>query len=72
MSIHIVAVSMVENDNNMVNVTQPAIPIFKGENYEFLSIKMKTLFKSHGVWDLVEKGAPNPDLNSQENEKKDA
>jgi hypothetical protein len=32
--------------------------------------KMKTLFKSHGVWDLVEKGAPNPDHNSQENQKK--
>ncbi|KAM2071312.1 hypothetical protein ACFX1X_040277 [Malus domestica] len=31
-------------------------PIFKGDNYEFWSIKMKTIFKSHGLWDLVEKG----------------
>ena len=31
-------------------------PIFNGDNYEFWSIKMKTIFKSHGLWDLVEKG----------------
>jgi hypothetical protein len=47
--IHNGAFSMAENGNNMVNVTQPAISIFKGENYEFWNIKMKTLFKSHGV-----------------------
>jgi len=32
------------------------MPIFTGEKYEFWSIKMKTLFKSQGVWDLVEAG----------------
>ncbi|CAL9009259.1 unnamed protein product [Prunus brigantina] len=31
-------------------------PIFNGENYEFWSIRMKTIFKSHGLWELVEKG----------------
>ncbi|CAN6694238.1 unnamed protein product [Malus baccata var. baccata] len=31
-------------------------PIFTGENYEFWSIKMKTIFKSHGLWEFVEKG----------------
>ncbi|CAL2238426.1 unnamed protein product [Prunus armeniaca] len=31
-------------------------PIFNGDNYEFWSIKMRTIFSSHGLWDLVEKG----------------
>ncbi|KAI5338827.1 hypothetical protein L3X38_018099 [Prunus dulcis] len=31
-------------------------PIFSGENYEFWRIKMVTIFKSHGLWKLVEKG----------------
>ena len=61
---------MAENSNNTVNVTQPAIPLFKGDNYEFWSIKMSTLFKSHGLWDFVEKGVPDPDPNPQENQKK--
>lgn len=32
---------------------------------------MKTMFKSHGLWNLVKNGAPDPDLNSQENQRKD-
>ncbi|KAI5342088.1 hypothetical protein L3X38_009963 [Prunus dulcis] len=31
-------------------------PIFSGENYEFWIIRMTTIFKSHGLWKLVEKG----------------
>ncbi|KAB2617076.1 retrovirus-related Pol polyprotein from transposon TNT 1-94 [Pyrus ussuriensis x Pyrus communis] len=31
-------------------------PIFSGENYEFWRIKMATIFKSLGLWNLVEKG----------------
>ncbi|CAL9003906.1 unnamed protein product [Prunus brigantina] len=31
-------------------------PVFNGENYEFWSIRMKTILKSHGLWDLVENG----------------
>ena len=31
-------------------------PIFFGENYEFCRIKMVTIFKSHRLWNLVEKG----------------
>ncbi|BBG92635.1 hypothetical protein Prudu_000428, partial [Prunus dulcis] len=27
-------------------------PVFNGENYEFWSIRMKTILKSHGLWDL--------------------
>ncbi|XP_034225502.1 uncharacterized protein LOC117635264 [Prunus dulcis] len=29
-------------------------PVFNGENYDFWSIRMKTIVKSHGLWDLVE------------------
>ncbi|KAL3646200.1 hypothetical protein CASFOL_011380 [Castilleja foliolosa] len=36
-------------------VPQP-LPIFDGENYDFWSIKMKTLFLSLDLWDLIEKG----------------
>ncbi|CAN6693338.1 unnamed protein product [Malus baccata var. baccata] len=31
-------------------------PIFNGSNYDFWSIKMKTIFKSHDLWNLVDKG----------------
>ncbi|BBG99019.1 BURP domain-containing protein, partial [Prunus dulcis] len=37
-------------------------PIFNGENYEFWSIRVKTIFKSHGIWELVEKGIGSSDL----------
>ncbi|XP_020421368.1 uncharacterized protein LOC109949686 [Prunus persica] len=37
-------------------------PIFNGENYDFWSIRMKTIFKSHGLWDLVIKGLDGMDL----------
>ena len=36
-------------------------PIFFGENYEFWRIKMVTIFKSLGLWNLVEKGITTPD-----------
>ncbi|XP_052207975.1 uncharacterized protein LOC127811829 [Diospyros lotus] len=36
--------------------SQPLIPIFNGEKYEWWSIKMKTLLRSHELWDLVEYG----------------
>ncbi|KAI5342682.1 hypothetical protein L3X38_010558 [Prunus dulcis] len=37
-------------------------PIFGGDKYEFWSIRMKTIFKSHGLWELVEKGIDCSDL----------
>jgi hypothetical protein len=55
-----------------MSVSNPSIPLFKGENYEFWSIKMVTLFKSLGLWDLVNNGVPDLDPNHQENEKEDA
>ncbi|XP_048434512.1 uncharacterized protein LOC125474629 [Pyrus x bretschneideri] len=36
-------------------------PIFNGGNYEFWKIRMRTIFKSHGIWDLVEKGFEIPE-----------
>lgn len=65
---------MAVNNNNSVNVSQPSIPIFKGENYEFWSIKMKTLFKSQELWDLVENGYSEIDEEAKlrENKKRDS
>ncbi|KAI5348916.1 hypothetical protein L3X38_001803 [Prunus dulcis] len=36
-------------------------PIFNDDNYEFWKIRMRTIFKSHGIWDLVEKGLEIPE-----------
>ena len=42
------------------NLTQPQIPQFDWKNYEYWSIKMKTLFCSQELWDLVENGFIEP------------
>ncbi|KAB2634886.1 triacylglycerol lipase SDP1 [Pyrus ussuriensis x Pyrus communis] len=41
--------------------------VFNGENYEFWSIRMKTILKSHGLWDIVENGfdASDPKKNEK-------
>lgn len=46
------------------------IPIFDGENYEFWNVKMKTLFLSMDLWDMVENGYH--DETNRENQKKNA
>ena len=33
-----------------------SIPLFEVDNYDFWCVKMKTLFMSQDVWDLVENG----------------
>jgi len=41
----------------MTNTTQTSsipVSIFTGENYDYWSIKMKTLFCSQDLWDIVE------------------
>ena len=43
-------------------------PIFNGENYEFWSIRMKTILKSHGLWVLVENGLSDLDLKKEKEE----
>ena len=42
--------------NQGLNIQQPTMPIFNGENYDYWSLKMKTLFQSQDLWDLVENG----------------
>ncbi|KAL4325828.1 hypothetical protein GQ457_11G029810 [Hibiscus cannabinus] len=39
-----------------VNISQPTIPVFQSNNYSVWSTKMKTLFISQDLWELVEKG----------------
>ena len=57
-----------------MSISQPTLPIFKGENYGFWSIKMRTLFKSQDLWDLVENGYQEQDEEARlkENKKKDS
>ncbi|KAM2648404.1 hypothetical protein TB1_001536 [Malus domestica] len=40
-------------------------PIFNGENYEFWKIRMPTILKSYGLWELVENGFEPPDPKSK-------
>ena len=49
---------LIQTAKNHVGVhpLQPSIPIFQGSNYDVWSTKMKTLFLSQELWDLVEKG----------------
>ncbi|CAL8167828.1 unnamed protein product [Prunus armeniaca] len=35
-------------------------PIFNGENFDFWQIKMKTIFRSHGLWEMVHNGYKIP------------
>ena len=53
-------------NNSTVSVSQPLVPIFKVDNYQFWSIKMKTLFISYDLWDLVETGLPEYDTKKEE------
>jgi Reverse transcriptase (RNA-dependent DNA polymerase)/gag-polypeptide of LTR copia-type/Integrase core domain/GAG-pre-integrase domain/Domain of unknown function (DUF4219)/Zinc knuckle len=46
------------------SMNQSPIPQFDGENYNFWCIKMKTLLKSHGLWDAVETGVTGTDAES--------
>ncbi|CAL2278753.1 unnamed protein product [Prunus armeniaca] len=43
------------NSSTIGNI-QNLMPIFDGENYEYWSLQMKTLFISQDLWDLVEDG----------------
>jgi gag-polypeptide of LTR copia-type/Domain of unknown function (DUF4219) len=55
-----------------MSVSNPSIPLFKGDNYEFWSIKIQTLLKSQGLWELVEMGAPSIDPTPIETTKRNA
>ncbi|KAI5315659.1 hypothetical protein L3X38_044835 [Prunus dulcis] len=43
-------------------------PVFNGENYEFWSIRMKTILKLHGLWDLVENGLDDSGMKKEKEE----
>ncbi|XP_047270516.1 uncharacterized protein LOC124899617 [Capsicum annuum] len=60
--------------NSASSISEQLIPIFNGDRYEFWSIKMKTLFKSSELWDLVENGYAEEDeaQRLRENKKKDS
>lgn len=45
---------------NALSNNQIALPIFVGEKYDYWSIKMKTFFKSQGLWEIVDKGFTIP------------
>ncbi|CAL8133799.1 unnamed protein product [Prunus armeniaca] len=45
--------------------------VFNGENYEFWSIRMKNILKSHGLWDLIENGFNASDSKKEKEEAKD-
>ncbi|XP_076918762.1 uncharacterized protein LOC143579299 [Bidens hawaiensis] len=36
-----------------INSPQPLLPVFKGEGYEFWSIRVKTVLRSHDLWECV-------------------
>ncbi|KAI5335543.1 hypothetical protein L3X38_025676 [Prunus dulcis] len=41
-------------------------PIFNGENFDFWQIKMKTIFRSYELWDVVENGYKTPTKGAEE------
>ncbi|CAL2246345.1 unnamed protein product [Prunus armeniaca] len=45
--------------------------VFNGENYEFWSIRMENILKSHGLWDLIENGFNASDSKKEKEEAKD-
>jgi len=64
--------------NNTNSSSEPLIPMFKGEEYHLWSLKMKTMFRSLELWDLVENGyieptppLDHPDQQLRETRKKD-
>lgn len=57
--------------NATVSMSNPTIPLFKGDNYEFWSIKMRTMLKSHGLWELADNEIPTPDPTPIDTAKRD-
>ncbi|XP_039135714.1 uncharacterized protein LOC120273134 [Dioscorea cayenensis subsp. rotundata] len=57
-----------------VSLTQHCVPVFKGEEYGRWSLRMKTVFQSQDLWDLVESGMPKgeDEAKAKESKKRDA
>ncbi|XP_026458702.1 uncharacterized protein LOC113359251 [Papaver somniferum] len=47
---------MESSSNSSLYIQLPSIPLSHGENYDFWAIKMKILFMSQDVWEIVESG----------------
>ena len=58
--------------NATISMSNQSVPLFKGESYEFWSMKMRTMMKSQGLWELVDKGIPTPDPTPIDTAKRDA
>ena len=56
-----IGIRAMESSSSALSVAQPLIPVFKGESYEFWSIRLKTILKSQDLWDLVERGFADPE-----------
>ncbi|KAF2305213.1 hypothetical protein GH714_003095 [Hevea brasiliensis] len=59
------------------NASLPAPPVFKGENYNFWSIKIKAFFMAYDLWETVEKGyepslQDNPTIAEMKKQKEDS
>ncbi|XP_076955396.1 uncharacterized protein LOC143630212 [Bidens hawaiensis] len=66
---------MAENSVLPTSYPNPIIPVFKGEGYEHWSLRMKTILRSHELWDVVYLGVTAVNDASQdrrESRKKDA
>lgn len=50
------------------SAVQANVPFFKGENYNLWSLKMKTMFRSRDLWNLVEKGFSEEGDDNRRNE----
>ena len=51
---------MASTSSSNPTIQQSYVPIFYGENYDFWCVKMKTLFISLDLWDLIENGVVEP------------
>lgn len=49
-------------------VTLPTLPLFKGEGYERWCVKIKMLFRSQGLWKVVENGVITTGTEAQKEE----
>ncbi|XP_039134877.1 uncharacterized protein LOC120272176 [Dioscorea cayenensis subsp. rotundata] len=59
---------------SLMSLSQPCVPVFKGEDYGRWSLRMKTVFRSKELWELVEKGLVDgeDEVKQRETKKKDA
>ncbi|XP_039144812.1 uncharacterized protein LOC120282128 [Dioscorea cayenensis subsp. rotundata] len=60
--------------SSTTEVPLPTLPLFKGEGYERWCVKMKTLFRSQGLWKVVENGVitTGTEAQKEDSQKEDA